>query len=73
MKKLLLGFALLFLLKDVKAQYSSSNVIGLVVPQYITSGDSTKRLPTYVRLRLDNLKPKSDYRYVIREIGRAHV
>jgi hypothetical protein len=68
MKKLLLGFALLFLLKDVKAQYSSSSVIGLVVPQYITAGDSTRRLPAYVRLRLDNLKPKSDYRYVIRGI-----
>ncbi len=68
MKKLLLGFALLFLLKDVKAQYSSSNVIGLVVPQYIMAGDSTRRLPTYVRLRLDNLKSKSDYRYVVRGI-----
>ena len=68
MKKFLLGFALLFLLKDVKAQYSPSNVIGLVVPQYMTSGDSTRRLPAYVRLRIDNLKPKSDYRYVVRGI-----
>lgn len=67
MKKLLLGLALLFGFKSGSAQFSSNNVAGLLVPKYVVSGDSgAVRLPGYVRLRLQNLSPNSEYRYIIK-------
>ncbi len=68
MKKVILGLAALLGMKVASAQFSSMNVAGLMVPKYIISGDSTKRMPTYVRLRLQNLNPNSSYRYIIKGI-----
>ncbi len=68
MKKILLGLALLLGIKSGTAQFSSMNVAGLMVPKYMMSGDSTRRMPTFMRLRLQNLMPNSEYRYVIRGI-----
>ena len=68
MKKILLGLALLLGIKSGTAQFSSMNVAGLMVPKYMMSGDSTRRMPTFMRLRIQNLMPNSEYRYVIRGI-----
>jgi len=68
MKKILLGLAVLLGFKNASAQLTSTNVAGLLVPKYIMSGDSTKRMPTYARLRLQNLKPNAEYRYIIKGI-----
>ncbi len=68
MKKVLLGLAALLGMKVASAQFTSMNVAGLMVPKYIISGDSTKRMPTYVRLRLQNLNPNASYRYIIKGI-----
>lgn len=68
MKKVILGLAAFLGLKMASAQFSSMNVAGLMVPKYIVSGDSSKIMPTYVRLRLQNLSPNSSYRYIIKGI-----
>ncbi len=68
MKKLLLGLALLLGIKSGTAQFSSMNVAGLMVPKYMVSGDSNRRMPTFMRLRIQNLNPNSEYRYVVRGI-----
>jgi hypothetical protein len=70
MKKILLGLALLLGIKSATAQYSSMNVAGLLVPKYAVAGDSNNtRLPSYMRLRLQNLSPNAEYRYIIKLIG----
>jgi hypothetical protein len=66
MKKLL--FALLALnVGFLKAQYKSMNTTGVIVPQYMASGTST-RMPVFARLRLDGLTPNSSYKYIVRAI-----
>lgn len=66
MKKLL--FALLALnIGFLKAQYKSMNTTGIIVPQYMASGTST-RLPVFARLRLDGLTPNTSYKYIVRAI-----
>ena len=66
MKKLL--FVLLALnLGFAKAQYKSMNTIGVIVPQYMASGTST-RIPVFARLRMDGLTPNTSYKYIVRAI-----
>ncbi len=66
MKKLL--FALLALnIGFLKAQYKSMNTTGIIVPQYMASGTST-RIPVFARLRLDGLTPNTSYKYIVRAI-----
>ncbi len=66
MKKLL--FVLLALnLGFAKAQYKSMNTTGVIVPQYMASGSST-RIPVFARLRLDGLTPNTSYKYIVRAI-----
>lgn len=66
MKKLL--FVLLALnLGFAKAQYKSMNTTGIIVPQVMASG-STTRIPVFARLRLDGLTPNTSYKYIVRAI-----
>lgn len=64
MKKLLLLLAAASGLK-LAAQYSSMNVVGMKVPQYMASGTAT-RMPVIARLQITGLDPSTSYQYSTR-------
>lgn len=62
MKKITIFLLLLITLFQLKAQYSSTNVQGVIVPRYMGSGGSS-RLPVVCRLRIVGLTPSTLYQY----------
>jgi hypothetical protein len=62
MKKITIFLLLLVSLFQLKAQYSSTNIQGVIVPKYMGSGGST-RLPVTCRLRIVGLNPSTMYQY----------
>jgi hypothetical protein len=64
MKKITI-FMLLTAVLKLSAQYSSTKVQGVIVPQYMGSGGTT-RLPVVCRLRIVGLDPSTMYQYTTR-------
>lgn len=64
MKKITI-LMLLSVALQLSAQYSSSNVSGVVVPKYMASG-STSRLPVVARVKILGLTPSTMYQYSTR-------
>lgn len=52
----------------VAQKKTSTGISGVIVPQYFVSGLSSQRNVNYMRLRIQNLKPNSSYKYVVRAI-----